>query len=341
MSTRDDDSTARMLSLALAEEADEVDVSPHGLGAIQRRTDETARRRVRSRWVFGTVGAGLATAAAVTAVVLLSSGGPGTSPTANGPDGGPSTGVQQVTPAPSPAAHLTMTMYYVGPRRSDPRLAPYLYPEKHTITQVGPVLPTAAVHEFLTSSPHDPDYRTGWPKGVDVEALTTSHGVTTIALKGNADLGTQPLPVPFDPSRAVAVQALLETAGIHGRAQFTYNGHRLDLVLYGSASLRARPWASLRVPVSIDNVVNGQRLTSPVTIEVSGNTYEGNVGWQLLDRAGKKVADGYVTASQGTWTRVPVHLGALTPGTYTFRAFEPGAANGRMQFVDDKVFTVG
>jgi hypothetical protein len=344
MTEYDDDPTARRLALALSEEAARVDPSPGALEAIQRRTRAGARRSSPSRWMLVTGGAAVATAAVVTAVVLLSpSGTPGGSPLADKPGGTgtPTSAVKQSTPpTPSPSARVQLTLYYVGPPRSDPSQPPYLYTERRTVESSQPA-DVAAVHQFLTASPRDPDYRTGWPtKHVDVESIATSHGVTTIALKGTADLGTKPRRVPFDPSRTVAVQALLETAGIHGRARFTYNGHPLSLVLYTNASTRARPWASLRAPVSIDNLANGAVLADPVTVRVSGNTFEGNVGWQLLDDAGTKVASGYVTASQGAWTSVPVRLGRLAAGTYTFRAFEPSAATGRPDLVDDKVFTV-
>jgi hypothetical protein len=230
-------------------------------------------------------------------------------------------------------------MYYVGPARSL-TAAPRLYAEKHTVQLSGRTPAAAAVHEFLTSAPIDPDYRSGWPWGVDVTSISTAHGLTTIALKGHADLGTKPLPVPFDPSRTVAVQGLLETAGVHGRARFTYNGHPLKLVLYTSANVTARPRASLRPFVSVDNVVEGQTLTDPVTIEVSGNVDEGNVNWELLDAAGNKQADGYATTSQGVWSQAKIPLGTLKAGTYTFKAYEASAANGRPTYVDDKTFTV-
>ena len=196
------------------------------------------------------------------------------------------------------------------------------------------------MHEFLTSTPIDSDFRTGWPRGVDVTRISSAGGVSTIALKGHANLGTKPLPVPFDPSRTVAVQALLETAGIHGRAQFMYNGHRLNLVLYTSASVRAQPRDHLRAIVSIDNVVEGQTLTDPVTIKVSGNVFEGTVSWQLLDATGNKQAHGYVTTSQGAWTQAKVPLGKLKAGNYTFKAFEASPKTGRPTYVDDKTFTV-
>jgi hypothetical protein len=338
----DDDHTAQLLTLALTEEAAQVEPDPGGLGAIQRRTTRTARGRSRFHWILGASGAGLATAAVVTAVVILSQAGT--------PNPGHVAGPQQGTVA-GPAAHKgvydpsapassQLTMYYVGPRDPIPTAAPRLYAETHTVQPSGQATDVAAVHEFLTSTPIDPDYLTGWPRGVDVTSISSSGGVSTIALRGHADLGTKPLPVPFDPSRTVAVQGLLETAGIHGTAQFTYNGHRLNLVLYTSATVRAQPRDSLRSIISIDNVVEGQTLTDPVTVKVSGNTFEGNVAWQLLDAAGHQQAHGFVTTSQGVWTQAKVPLGKLKAGRYTFEAFEPSADNGRPTYVDDKTFTV-
>jgi hypothetical protein len=344
--TAGDDHTARLLTLVLTEEAARVDPDPSGLGAIQRRTTRTARRRARSPWVFGAAGAGLATAAVVTAVVILSQAGTPSPGPATGPVAGPQKGtatsqtMHKGVYHPSAPASRQLTMYYVGPPDANPTVAPRLYAETHTVQASGQAPDVAAVHEFLTSTPIDPDYRTGWPRGVDVTRISSSGGVSTIALKGHADLGTKPLPVPFDPSRTVAVQGLLETAGVHDKARFTYNGHPLKLVLYTSANVTAKPRSSLRAFVTIDNVVEGQTLTNPVTITVSGNVNEGTVNWQLLDAAGNKQADGYTTTSQGVWTQAKVPLGTLKPGTYTFKAFEASAATGRPTYVDDKTFTV-
>lgn len=335
-----DDRTAHLLTLALTEEADQVTPEPAALRAIQRRTARKPRGLSRSHWVFGAAGAGLATAAVVTTIVVLSqAGSPGTGSPVHRADGGVANSVHPATYDPSASVADQVTMYYVGPANSI-TATPRLYAEKHTVQPSGKTPAMAAVHEFLTSAPLDPDYRSGWPWGVDVRSISTANGVTTVALRGHANLGTVPSPVPFDPSRTVAVQGLLETAGIHGRARFTYNGHPLKLVLYTTASVTARPRASLRPSISIDNVVEGQTLADPVTIKVSGNVFEGNVNWQLLDNTGRKLADGYATTSQGVWTQAKVSLGTLKAGTYTFKAFEASPKNGRPTYVDDKTFTV-
>ncbi len=77
-----------------------------------------------------------------------------------------------------------------------------------------------------------------------------------------------------------------------------------------------------------------------MTILVSGNTFEGNVVWQLLTTQDRPVDNGYLTTSQGSWTQGPVHLGSLAPGQYIFRAYEGGGRDGSAIHVDDKAFTV-
>ena len=375
MTTYDDDRTAQLLAQALAEEADQVDPSPGGLQAIQRRTSATPRRTSRrAPWVLGTLGAGLATAAVITTVVLVGQGnGPAQTPAAGKPSGGTvqqttaaqqttawqetttaqqTTGPQQATSAAQPGAmhpgvydpnspaSSQVTLYYVGPQPQNPVRAPRLYAETHTVGSFDGPADVEAVHEFLTSTPIDPDYRSGWPAGVDVSTISSSGGVTTVALVGDADLGTRPEPVQFDPSREVAVQALLKTAGVTGAATFTDNGDPLGLVLHTSARVSAESDDGVRAFITIDNMVDEQAMTNPVTVLVSGNTFEGNVNWQLLDSTGTKIKDGYVTTSMGTWTQVPVRLGTLDAGSYTFRALEYSAKDGSPTNVDDKNFTV-
>ena len=72
------------------------------------------------------------------------------------------------------------TMYYVGPRlgilraRAQPtrRWPRSLYTEPHTVTDATDDVDRRG-HEFLTSTPIDPDYSSGWPDDVDIQSLTT------------------------------------------------------------------------------------------------------------------------------------------------------------------------
>ena len=140
----------------------------------------------------------------------------------------------------------------------------------------------------------------------------------------------------------MAVQALARTAGLTDGDAFTltYNGEPADTVFGVSLPATVASDDEIRAFITIDSPVEGQALTSPVTAKVSGNVFEGNVNWQLLDESAKKIDEGFVTTSMGTWTQVDVDFGALDPGTYTLRCLEYSAEDGHPMNLDDKTFTV-
>jgi hypothetical protein len=238
----------------------------------------------------------------------------------------------------APAADQ-VTIYYVGRSTGSGPTAQFrLYPETHTVT-AGADSAVAAVHEFLTSKPLDADYSSGWPPGVDVKNISTAGPVTTIALTGSVDLGTRPAPVPFDPSRQVAIQAMLATAGVQGDARFTYNGRPVHLVLYETAPAQRQSDYATRAFISIASPVEGQAVHNPVTVTGSANVFEGNLNWDLVSH-GHVTASGHTTGGSMQWKPFTIKLGALRPGTYTIRAYESSAKNGQATYVDDKTFTV-
>ena len=53
-----------------------------------------------------------------------------------------------------------------------------------------------------------------------------------------------------------------------------------------------------------------------------------------------RVDSGYTMAGSMEWKPFTINLGQLDPGTYTVRAFESSAENGRPTHIDDKTFTV-
>lgn len=328
---------------------------------------------LRRPWVLGALGAGAATAAVIVTVVLVGeNNSPEGTPVASrpsasadvtgGPDAStdPSVGTDPgATSDPSTTADPTATtdpspttdpggtteptpvrVYYVGPDPSAPTVSPRLYSEVHTVQATETTSHLASVHEFLTGAAADPDYRSGWPAGVDVSEISQSNGVTTIALKGDADLRTDPGSGPADARDKAAIQALLATAGVKGAATFTYNGAPVERILASDASVSAQAEEMVRAPISIENVTDGQTVANPVTIVISGNVFEGTVNWRLTDSKGRQVDDGYVTTSMGVWTEASAKLGSLEPGTYTFEAFEYSAENGEPLHPDDKTFTV-
>jgi hypothetical protein len=356
MSSHDDgtDRTTDLLRQALTEEAAMVEPGPGGLQQIQSRTadDEAASRRTRRRWLIVTpLGAGLAAAAVITGIVLA--------------NGGTNTGAQNqhainqpgyTTPDPhrgvydpSAPASEQVTVYYPGKHwnpTADPPQFVRLYAETHTVANAGDDPQLAAVNELLRGTPIDSDYRSLLPQGLYATGVTVSGGVTSVDLAGDytkTEIGINPHPSPlgFSQNEGVALQGLLKTVGATGDVTFTYNGEPIDMLENNDVSpLSPASDDETRAFVTIDNIVDGQTVASPVTVQVSGNVFEGNVTWTLLDASGTKVDEGYVTTSMGMWTQAPVELGTLDPGTYIFRAFELSAMDGSVINLDDKTFTV-
>ena len=121
---------------------------------------------------------------------------------------------------------------------------------------------------------------------------------------------------------------------------FTYNGDPVQTILGVDLPVTTTTDDNVRAFIAITSLSEGQTVSSPVTVTVLGNTFEGTVNWQLLDDSGAKVDDGFVTTSMGQWTEAPILLGNLDPGTYTLRCLEYSPKDGSPGNVDDKTFTV-
>lgn len=329
MSTHDQhDETARQLTSALNQEADTVSTDPTALQRIQRRTSAEGAAN-RQRWFLGALAAATATAAVIAAVVVIGDQGspdPST-PAASDP---PPTQSSQAT-----AKEVTVPVVYLGLD------AKALYTEHHTVvTDKPPVI--AALDEFLANQPLDPDYTSGWPSGLDAVGVMQSNHTVSVELEGPPDTAFAPRPDLGDRGGELAVEALFRTAGLTpgGRGTLVYNGDQVRTVLGVDLPAAGHPDADVRAYVSIDNIAEGQTVSSPVTVKVSGNVFEGTVNWQLLGADGRKIDDGFVTTSMGLWTQTDVELGDLEPGGYTFTALEYSAADGKPINVDDKAFTV-
>jgi Immunoglobulin-like domain of bacterial spore germination/Sporulation and spore germination len=308
------------------------------------------------------LGAGLAAAVVIAAIVLaVNNDDDGTTPAgspaesvqpsdAGGDDGhagdggsGQASSVTEMHDAAFEPGTATATMYYLGPV-SPATGQVYLFAEPHSVGQVSP---QAAVREFLTSYPLDPDYRSGWPEGVDVTGIETAGGQTTIALTGTADLAG---PGDLDKQAAqTAIQGLIRTAAISdGTVVFTYNDEPLSTLLGINVAQGVEPLpeqssnfaVTTRAAIQVTSPVEGQTMTNPVVVTGNGNVFEGTVNWQLLDDRGRELDSGFVTTAMGSWEDFRVELGALDPGTYTFRALEYSAEDGSEINVDDKTFLV-
>ncbi len=371
----DSEATAELLRQALSAEAAEVQPDPDALRSIQQRTaavpsplsdsSDPARRfyagstrtnlNGRRSWMLGAVGAAAATAAVITAVVVVGDQGadpsrtPAASPdtTAGQTDVTTEPTVDAPTPTTQPSATTQpsvtnapageqVTIYYVGPTPSNPRLAPRLYPELHTVSLNGDSRAVAAVREFFTLAPLDPDYSSGWPTGVEVKSISERrNGMTIISLDDTgAFLASPSGRVDIDDELLWAVRALLATAGVEDQAMLRFDNNA-----------RVGPFArptdyDARALVSITAPVEGQTVDSPVTVEGTANVYEGNLNWELLDVDGQVIDSGHTMAGAYEWAPFTIELGSLDPGTYTIRAFESSAKDGSLTFIDDKTFSV-
>jgi len=465
MNTPDDDRTAELLARALREEAALTEPQPDALQRIQERagsasppfSDSSDRPRwlgawsgrtngASSRWggLGGALGAGLATAAIITAVVAIGNSGTDTSgppagqptlsepnsvePTASRPTGeepteSAETGAEPTATEPTqpdptasdptqpdptatdpaasdptqpdptatdptateptqpdptasapteeepgsgqaphqgvydpnaPAARQ-VTMYYPGDSPDVFSIAPRLYSEAHTLPEApdDPVL--AAVREWWTSLPIDPDLMPVLMgnESLHVVDVSTVGQTTTIALESLSGALPEGEPLLVGDHRPVGspaqqraqilpyFQALLRTAGVVGEARFTYNGEPVD----ESNGVRLNPLRAMsdeevRAWIEIVNLVEGQTVTNPVTITVSGNVFEGNVNWELFDDGGAKVDEGFVTTAMGVWQQADIELGTLEPGTYRIRCLEYSMEDGSPMNIVDKTFTV-
>jgi len=335
-----DDETAELLSQTLSAEAADVETDPTALQRIQRRTagagagaGALASAPARRRWVLGAFGAAAATAAVITAVVVIGDRSE-TSDQGPGPADTPPPSVIQTEPV-----QRVVEVSYVGPSEGEFRL----FTERHAVEPTeDPAI--AAVREFLTGQPADPDYSTGWPEGLDVGGIATSNGSIQVDLTGPAggltESGSASLPRQ---ERSVAVQALLRTAG--GRAgdtaRLTYNGDVVETALGVDFPVEVAADDQIRAFIEIDGILDGQQLDNPVTVQVSGNAFEANASWILADDSGAKLDEGFVmVGSYGEWEQADIKLGTLTPGTYTIKALEYSAKDGSPTYVDDKTFTV-
>jgi hypothetical protein len=331
------------LTRALHEEAAMVHTDPSALHEIQGRTRRPGSSR-RS-WVYAGIGAAAATAAVIAGVTIAGdrSEHQGAGPANHGSNGAVQQAMHDGVYDPTAADALQVTMAYFDLDQFDGYGIPRLYSEPHTIGAHTDSDERAAVHEFLTSRPIDPDYTSGWPEGVDVDTVTFAGDVMHVALTGTADLGTTPVSGPCPARAKSAVQALIQSSGTDAPTQFTYNGDPVD-TLFGcvdvAGGVSSLPEDRVRALLSIDNLVDGQTVSSPVTVTVSGNVFEGTINWQLLDDSGAKLDEGVVTTSMGTWTQAPIDLGNLDPGTYTIRCLELSPKDGKPGNIDDKTFTV-
>jgi Immunoglobulin-like domain of bacterial spore germination len=304
---------------ALRHEADTVEPSGAGLGAIQARTaGGAAAARARTRWFAGGTAA-LATAAAVAAIAVIGTGdlgiGPGPRP---GPAGPPAdTQALQIF-------YLDRTPERIGEPGSESVDEPGLYREVHQVeVQAGPV--EAAVRELASGTPRDADYVNAWA------------GTTVRSVEVRADrvvVEVDQAPVTGSPAPGQQLAHTVTAAA----------GHDVEVVVRAqgvdAAPLHAAPPLEAFARIWVSTPAQDATVDAPVRFTGMAATFEGNVAYEVL-RGRQVVASGATITRGGMGVWSPwTFTERLAPGTYTLVAFDEDPALGGRRDVDTKVFTV-
>jgi len=346
----DDERLRRLLEQTVA------DVEPSdGLEAIRSRikvTDMPSNLSSSRPWIWGALGAAVATAAVIGGVAVLGNQepsaddpGPVTSPTT-------SPTPPEVSPSEtSGGAAATVPVYYVGDTPHGPRL----YREFRQSTEAGDPA-TVAAGLAVSATPLDPDYSSPWPAGTQVATVTFNGDVATVDLEpgdGGA-LGLHDRPAGTTEAEAeLALQQVIYTvqgALQEGRpgVQFLIDGEHTDQVLGQPASEPLAQGDPLDV-LSLMNITapeEGGTVTGSFEASGVASSFEANVQWQIR-QGGDTVKSGFTTA-EGWMDKLypwatPVNVSGLAPGTYTFVAMtdDPsGGAEGNGPYTDTKTIVV-
>jgi hypothetical protein len=355
-----------LLHRALSGEAEAVGVSPDALQLIRGRIE-----RRRTRWWVARPGAlrvigAVAAAAAVVAAVVLGIGGL-LPDQRQGPRPGP-VGAGRSAAAPVPTANLPV--YYLGTGAQGQRL----YREYHQVPVGGPSIAArieAAVGAMLGLAPSDPDYRSPWPAGARVGAVSIDGSTATVDLSG---AGNGPAAGDAGPDAArTALEQLVWTVtaasvppaatGAPGSAAATPSGPtatppggltgvvlRLDghaaTTFWGTPlsgqPLHRRPAVDVQAPVWVIDPQQGMAQRRDFVINLAGIVPEATMRLRIRTAAGALVSDQSVHLSAGAPAvgTAAVRV-SLDPGSYTVEGYVVSARDGSEQWPDEHSFTVG
>ncbi len=344
-----------------------ADVEPHDrLDAIRDRTKVTAMTSQTSShrpWLWGALGAAVATAAVIGGIAVV--GNPGRDDA--GPAGNASsspvvtpseTSTGAADPSPSPAdssspstsapAGGAYAVYYVG----DTPYGPRLFREFHSGDGADPLM--RALGDATSVSPQDPDYRTDWP--ADSVASVSFDGVGNDGLIQVvlADGSTHDRPAGMSKAEAgMAVEQLIYTAqaATQTRApvQFLVGSNPTDQVFGVPTSEPLAQGKALDVLslMSITSPAEGATVSGTFDAVGVNNSFEATVIWQVKDgnrvvKEGYGIAGGWMAEKLFPWT-VSVDVSDVPPGTYTFVALNDdpsGGTEAHGPYTDTRTITV-
>ena len=243
-----------------------------------------------------------------------------------GPSGSSSAG------AAGPGDQLVVAAYYLGDGGAGTRLF-------REFRRVEAPDPLAAGLAALQAAPHDPDYRTAFPRGSFASASfdgTGADGEVGIEL-ADAGLAARPRGLSAADAR-LAVQQVVYTmqAAVQARASvgFYLEGRRVTRV-YGVRTppgLRNAPALDVLSQMSISSPEEGAVVSGSFTASGVGSSFEANIPWEVR-RGDATVRHGFTTADGWMdrlypWRTGPINVSRLAPGTYTFVAMTDDPSAG-------------
>ncbi|QIK65824.1 hypothetical protein G7072_05305 [Nocardioides sp. HDW12B] len=313
-------------------------------------------------WIYGALGAAVATAATVVAVTVLSdsddtpvagSGDPAPSASSDlaEPSGSPEPSESAETsetadPEPSGSAVVsgTVPVYLVGSTGRGLGL----YREFQAGEGDDPLL--SAVGASLSGASLDPDYSSLWEGlGAQVDAAPPAGDVILLALSGSGpDLAERPDGMSAADAR-LAVQQLVwtATAALQRDVPVTFevDGDAPDTLLgvdvTGGVS-RGEAMSTL-APVWVTSPQDGDTVGSTFAVEGQGAFFEATVSWQLLDPPGEVVKEGFTTARECcVMSPYRFQVKDVDPGDYTLRVYQADTSGepGAVETEDTKRLTV-
>lgn len=272
--------------------------------------------------------------AVATALALAACGGAGDGGTADGSPTAPAS--PTATPGPDT---VEVAFAFV----MDTPLGFRITQERHPVP-VGDDLAEAALRALLDEGlrPLDPDYVSLWAEAdTRLISLTREGGTAVVDLAyGRLNVGSE--------SEARALDQLLWTMAEADPSitamRITVDGETVESLaghVDATGVFELPPSYEVLAAIVIDDPLEGQERTGPVTISGEACTFEANVAWELL-RGGVVIDAGATTAAIACPDRSPwsVDLGPLEPGTYVFRAYESSAMDGSLVVEDTRTFVV-
>ena len=348
---RPDDDLRRVLH----DTADGLEPRP-GLDAIRARTREEHAGHGRA-WLLGAFGAAVATAAVVAGVAVVGGdprptadptpGGSPVSPTGNAsqaPSDVPSDGASDG----STGATVAAPVYFAG----DSPHGVSLYREFQRVDAADRL--RAAANLAVRGGAADPDYRSLWPDGAAVDAVSFdgvgTDGLLEVSL-GDPALRGRP-PTMTDREARLAIQQVVYTlqgvVGARAPVQFRLDGNPLDMVLGVPTAepLANDPQAEVLSQVNITAPEQGEAATRMLVVTGVADSFEATVPLKVM-RGSEVVLEDFATADGWMGKLYPftktLDLSTLPAGDYTLVAStdDPsGGAEGNGPFTDTKDFTL-